>query len=72
MPVRRGAVIVTSDKCYAPSPAGDLLREDDPLGGNDPYSASKSCAEIVTASWRESFFGVPTTRPASPPRAPAM
>ncbi|MDP2794421.1 MAG: CDP-glucose 4,6-dehydratase [Sulfurisoma sp.] len=50
------AVIVTSDKCYAPSPADVPLREGDPLGGKDPYSASKSCAEIATASWRNSFF----------------
>jgi len=50
------AIIVTSDKCYAPSPTGKPLREDDRLGGKDPYSASKSCAEIATASWRESFF----------------
>ena len=32
------------------------MREDDPLGGKDPYSASKSCAEIATTAWRESFF----------------
>ena len=55
-PAVRAAVVVTSDKCYAPSPAGAPLREDDPLGGRDPYSASKGCAEIATAAWRESFF----------------
>jgi len=55
------AIIVTSDKCYVPSPAGKPLREDDPLGGKDPYSASKSCAEIAAASWRESFFGTDAT-----------
>lgn len=55
-PEVEAAVIVTSDKCYAPSPIGAPLREADPLGGKDPYSASKSCAEIATASWRESFF----------------
>ncbi|MDP2134415.1 MAG: CDP-glucose 4,6-dehydratase [Sulfuritalea sp.] len=55
-PALEAAVIVTSDKCYAPSPIGESLREADPLGGKDPYSASKSCAEIATASWRESFF----------------
>lgn len=55
-PTVNAAVIVTSDKCYVPSPAGTPLREGDPLGGKDPYSASKSCAEIATASWRESFF----------------
>lgn len=49
-------VIVTSDKCYANHESGRLYREDDALGGRDPYSASKAAAEIVTASWRDSFF----------------
>lgn len=53
----KAAVVVTSDKCYVPSAVGTPLREGDPLGGKDPYSASKACAEIATASWRESFFG---------------
>jgi CDP-glucose 4,6-dehydratase len=52
----RAAVIVTSDKCYAPSLTDQSLVEDDPMGGKDPYSASKSCAEIAVASWRHSFF----------------
>jgi CDP-glucose 4,6-dehydratase len=52
------AVVVTSDKCYVPSALGAPLRESDPLGGKDPYSASKSCADIATASWRESFFNL--------------
>jgi CDP-glucose 4,6-dehydratase len=60
-PTVNAAVVVTSDKCYVPSSAGDPLREGDPLGGKDPYSASKSCAEIATASWRESFFGTDAT-----------
>ena len=55
-PAVEAAVVVTSDKCYAPSPVGEPLREGAPLGGKDPYSASKSCAEIAAASWRESFF----------------
>jgi CDP-glucose 4,6-dehydratase len=50
------AVVVTSDKCYEERPAGTLLREDDPMGGHDPYAASKGAAELVTASWRRSFF----------------
>ncbi len=50
------AVIITSDKCYAPSASATPLIEGDPLGGKDPYSASKSCAEIAVASWRHSFF----------------
>jgi CDP-glucose 4,6-dehydratase len=53
----RAVVVVTSDKCYDnPGGAGRRFVEGDPLGGHDPYSASKACAEIVTASYRDSFF----------------
>ncbi|MCI5106444.1 MAG: CDP-glucose 4,6-dehydratase [Pseudomonadales bacterium] len=55
-PSVRAAVIVTTDKCYDNAETGQLFRETDPLGGKDPYSASKACAELVTASWCESFF----------------
>jgi len=48
---------VTSDKCYAPATDDTPLQENAPLGGRDPYSASKSCAEIAVRSWRESFLG---------------
>lgn len=49
-------LIVTSDKCYAsPVPAAGH-RETDALGGEDPYSASKACAEHVVAAYRRSFF----------------
>lgn len=51
-------VVVTSDKVYA-NPNDDERRvfvEDDPLGGGDPYSSSKACAELVTAAFRRSFF----------------
>lgn len=58
-PEIEAAVIVTSDKCYAPRLDGKSLVEDSPLGGRDPYSASKSCAEIAVQSWRESFFAKP-------------
>ncbi len=54
----RAVVVVTSDKCYANPPGSPRrLTEDDPLGGKDPYSASKACAELVTAAYRESFSG---------------
>jgi CDP-glucose 4,6-dehydratase len=49
-------VVVTSDKCYAQHGAGRPFREDDPLGGHDPYSASKAAAELVAASYRDSYF----------------
>ncbi|MBR0856687.1 CDP-glucose 4,6-dehydratase [Bradyrhizobium liaoningense] len=49
-------LIVTTDKCYENSGMGVAFREDDRLGGNDPYSNSKACAELVTHSYRHSFF----------------
>jgi CDP-glucose 4,6-dehydratase len=49
-------VVVTSDKCYEDLGARRPYREDDPLGGHDPYSASKGAAELVVASYRRSFF----------------
>jgi CDP-glucose 4,6-dehydratase len=51
-----GCLCVTSDKCYAPEPvSAEGYVETDRLGGNDPYSASKACAELVVESWRHSF-----------------
>ena len=50
----RAVVVVTSDKCYAPRADGAPCREGDALGGADPYSSSKACAELVAAAWRES------------------
>lgn len=52
----RAAVIVTSDKCYLLGDPTRRYSEDDPLGGGDPYSSSKACAEYVTAAYRSSFF----------------
>ena len=52
----RAVVIVTSDKCYENLETGRAFRETDPMGGRDPYSASKGCAELVTAAYRDSFF----------------
>jgi CDP-glucose 4,6-dehydratase len=49
-------VVVTTDKCYANDGTPRAFREDDPLGGHDPYSASKASAEIVTGAYRDSFF----------------
>ncbi len=49
-------VVVTSDKCYEDRGLRRAYVEDDPLGGHDPYSASKGAAEIVAASYRRSFF----------------
>jgi CDP-glucose 4,6-dehydratase len=51
----RAVVIVTSDKCYENREWAWGYRENDAMGGSDPYSASKGCAELVTASYRRSF-----------------
>tara|TARA_B100001245_G_scaffold177983_1_gene136187 strand:+ start:175 stop:1242 length:1068 start_codon:yes stop_codon:yes gene_type:complete len=47
---------VTSDKCYENQELERGYREDDPMGGYDPYSSSKGCAELVTSAFRNSFF----------------
>jgi CDP-glucose 4,6-dehydratase len=49
-------VNVTSDKCYANREWVWGYREDDPLGGHDPYSNSKACAELITSAFRDSYF----------------
>ncbi len=56
-PSVRAVVVVTTDKCYANPENGKPFTEDDPLGGYDPYSASKGAAEIAAASYRSAFFG---------------
>lgn len=49
-------VVVSSDKCYANDETGRAFVETDPLGGDDPYSASKAGTEIVVGAWRRSYF----------------
>jgi len=49
-------VVVTSDKCYENREEDYAYREIDPMGGHDPYSASKGCQELVAASYRDAFF----------------
>ena len=56
VPDLRVIINITSDKCYENNEWLWGYREIDPLGGYDPYSASKGCAEIVTSSFRRSFF----------------
>jgi CDP-glucose 4,6-dehydratase len=55
----RAVVVVTSDKCYENQEWPWGYRESDRLGGYDPYSSSKACAEIVCAAYRSSFFNSP-------------
>lgn len=50
-------LVVSSDKCYLNLDQGRAFSEDDPLGGKDPYSASKAATELVVIAWRQSFFG---------------
>ena len=47
---------VTSDKCYQNQELARGYKESDPMGGYDPYSCSKGCAELITSSFRNSFF----------------
>jgi CDP-glucose 4,6-dehydratase len=55
-PSVKAIVVVTTDKCYLNREWPWGYREDEALGGYDPYSSSKACAEILTASWRDSFL----------------
>lgn len=57
VPTLQAALIVTTDKVYENPEAGRPFRESDPLGGHDPYSASKAATEIATQSYARSFFG---------------
>lgn len=63
-PSVRVAIIVTSDKCYENREWVWSYREVDRLGGHDPYSSSKACAELVTVAYRDSFFRKSARRPA--------
>lgn len=60
----RAIVIITTDKVYENHESNRPYGESAPLGGHDPYSASKAAAEIVTASYRASFFSGDTGHPA--------
>jgi len=52
----KAAVMVTTDKCYENKEWEWGYRENDPLGGHDPYSSSKACAELIIQSYQKSFF----------------
>ena len=55
-PSLRSIVVVTTDKCYANAGSGTAFREDDRLGGDDPYGSSKACTELVAHTWRNAFL----------------
>jgi CDP-glucose 4,6-dehydratase len=59
-PSVRVAVVITSDKCYENREWVWGYRENEAMGGHDPYSNSKGCAELVTAAYRSSFFAPET------------
>lgn len=58
LPNKCTIIIITTDKVYENKEQDILYREEDTLGGYDPYSASKACAEIVVSSFRSSFFNI--------------
>jgi CDP-glucose 4,6-dehydratase len=64
-PSVEAVVVVTSDKCYENAERPEGYREDDRLGGHDPYSASKAAAELVATAYRRSFFAPPGPRVAT-------
>lgn len=65
----RAVVIVTTDKCYRNRETAEGYREDDPMGGVDPYSCSKGCAELIAASYRMGFFSSDSTARVASARA---
>jgi CDP-glucose 4,6-dehydratase len=61
----RVAIMVTSDKCYENKERAQGYQEHEPMGGHDPYSSSKGCAELATAAYHRAFFsGDASTAPA--------
>ena len=57
-PTVRAALMVTTDKCYDNKEWPWGYRENEPMGGHDPYSSSKGCAELVVSAYRESYFSL--------------
>lgn len=56
LPNLKAIVVITTDKCYENKETGQAYNESDPLGGHDPYSASKAGTELVAASYRDAFY----------------
>ena len=52
----KAIVNITTDKCYENDERSQGYKEDDPMGGHDPYSSSKGCAELVASAYRRSFL----------------
>ena len=65
----KAIVSVTTDKCYENKERERGYREDEPMGGYDPYSSSKGCAELVTSAYKRSFFSSENTASLASARA---
>ena len=65
----KSIVSVTTDKCYENKEIQRGYKEDEPMGGHDPYSSSKGCAELVTSAYRRSFFNNDNTASIASARA---
>lgn len=65
----KAIVSVTTDKCYENKERERGYRENEPMGGHDPYSSSKGCAELVTSAYRRSFFSSENTASLASARA---
>ena len=65
----KAIVSVTTDKCYENNEWEWGYRENEPMGGHDPYSSSKGCAELVTSAYRRSFFNTEDTASLASARA---
>jgi CDP-glucose 4,6-dehydratase len=57
----RATIVVTTDKCYENKEWVWGYRENEPMGGYDPYSNSKGCAELVTSAYQQSYFSSPNS-----------
>jgi CDP-glucose 4,6-dehydratase len=68
-PNLKAIVSVTTDKCYENNEWDWGYRENEPMGGHDPYSSSKGCAELVTSAYRRSFFNSEDTASLASARA---
>jgi len=68
-PNLKSVVIITTDKCYENHEWEWGYRENEPMGGHDPYSNSKGCAELVVSAYQRSFFHTPDTAAVASARA---
>lgn len=69
VPSLKSIVVVTTDKCYENKEWEWGYRENEPMGGHDPYSSSKGCAELVTSAYIRSFFNTSTSAAVASARA---